>query len=32
VIDRHDVHASTAVATSAVREARNREEFLQRVK
>jgi exopolyphosphatase/guanosine-5'-triphosphate,3'-diphosphate pyrophosphatase len=32
VIDQHDVQASTAVATSAVREARNREEFLQRVK
>jgi len=32
VIDQHDVQASTAVATSAVREAHNREEFLQRVK
>ena len=32
VIERHDVRASVAVATSAVREAHNREEFLQRVK
>ena len=32
VIDQHDVQASTAVATSAVREAHNREEFLQQVK
>ncbi len=32
VIDQYDVQASTAVATSAVREAHNREEFLQRVK
>ncbi len=32
VIDQHGVQASTAVATSAVREAHNREEFLQRVK
>lgn len=31
VIEQHDVGAFTAVATSAVREARNREEFLQRV-
>ena len=32
VIEQHDVLASVAVATSAVREACNREEFLQRVK
>jgi len=32
VIEQHYVQASTAVATSAVREAYNREEFLQRVK
>ncbi len=32
IIEQHDVCAYTAVATSAVREARNREEFLQRVK
>ncbi|MDA0739619.1 MAG: Ppx/GppA phosphatase family protein [Nitrospirae bacterium] len=32
LIEQHDVRASTAVATSAVREAHNREEFLQRVK
>ncbi|MDT7042632.1 Ppx/GppA phosphatase family protein [Candidatus Nitronereus thalassa] len=32
VIKQHDVGASIAVATSAVREARNREEFLRRVK
>lgn len=32
VIEQHDVRASVAVATSAVREAHNREEFIQRVK
>ena len=32
VIEQHHVRASIAVATSAVREAHNREEFLQRVK
>lgn len=32
MIEQHDVRASVAVATSAVREAHNREEFLQRVK
>ncbi|MEC4673964.1 MAG: Ppx/GppA phosphatase family protein [Nitrospirota bacterium] len=31
-IDAHDVRASTAVATSAVREAHNRDEFLSRVR
>ena len=32
VIDRYQVHACTAVATSAVRDAENRQEFLDRVK
>jgi exopolyphosphatase / guanosine-5'-triphosphate,3'-diphosphate pyrophosphatase len=32
VIEQHEVQASVAVATSAVREAHNREEFLKRVK
>ena len=32
VIDQHDVQASAVIATSAVREAGNREEFLQQVK
>lgn len=32
VINQHDVQASIAVATSAVRDAQNRDEFLQRVK
>ena len=32
LIRQHDVRASVAVATSAVREAHNREEFIQRVK
>jgi exopolyphosphatase / guanosine-5'-triphosphate,3'-diphosphate pyrophosphatase len=32
VIDRYRVHACTAVATSAVRDAENRQEFLDRVK
>lgn len=32
VIDQHGVQASTAVGTSAIREAQNREEFLKRVK
>jgi exopolyphosphatase/guanosine-5'-triphosphate,3'-diphosphate pyrophosphatase len=31
-IDRHQVHACTAVATSAVRDAENRQEFLDQVK
>ncbi len=32
LIDRYEVHATAAVATSAVRDARNRAEFLDRVK